>query len=208
MLAKESPGVGTKTNWNKFVGSHWFVFLDGASGSGKSTFKNFLLADPDFCFAYAKRYTTRSPRPDDAHNNDYIFVSHDKFLRCIETNDLIEYRHFLFGMSYGIGRSALVDAGQQSRSILAVMNLGGVSKIKQAIPKGVCVLIDADLAAIEERLRARGLNTQEQIDERLYNARDVKRIASEYDFVFKNEQGDIEGSYLKLKSFLLSKRPW
>ena len=113
--------------WHKFVSSHWLVFLDGASGSGKSTFKNLLLADEELGFTYAKRYTTRAPRNDDVENDDYIFVSMDEFLARQEKGDLIEYRHFLFGMSYGIGRSILFKAGQHSRSILAVW-LGSASR--------------------------------------------------------------------------------
>ena len=61
-------------HWREFTSTHWLVFLDGASGSGKSTFKNLLLADEELGFSYAKRYTTRAPRIDAAENDDYIFV--------------------------------------------------------------------------------------------------------------------------------------
>jgi guanylate kinase len=194
--------------WHEFVTRHWLVFLDGASGSGKSTFKNLLLGDNDFNFSYAKRYTTRSPRVDDAKNEDYVFISMDEFLARQENGDLIEYRHFLFGMSYGIGRTTLFEAGKQSRSILAVMNLGGVSRVKKFIPNAVCVLINARIEDIEQRLRERGLNSEEQIKERLANAQEVERISKEYDFVFENKQWDLDGSYRTLKSYLLSRRPW
>jgi guanylate kinase len=194
-------------HWREFTSTHWLVFLDGASGSGKSTFKNLLLADKELGFSYAKRYTTRAPRVDDAENDDYIFVPMDEFLARQENGDLIEYRHFLFGMSYGIGRSTLFESGQRSRSVLAVMNLGGVAKVKAAVPNALCILIDAQIDALELRLRGRGLNTEEQIQERLFNAKEVKHIAGDYDFVFENEEGNIKGSYNKLKSFLLSRRP-
>jgi guanylate kinase len=194
--------------WQDFIRTHWLVFLDGASGSGKSTFKNMLLQDADFGFTYAKRYTTRAPRIDDAQNDDYIFISMEEFKARESSHDLIEFRHFLFGMSYGIGRTVLVEAGQRSRATLSVMNLGSVSLIKQSIPNALCILIDAKVEAIEHRLRDRGLNTEEQIQERLANARDVKRIAKDYDFVFDNEQGDIERAYRRLKAFLMTKRPW
>lgn len=188
--------------WRDFVASRRLVFLDGASASGKSTIKNLLLADQDLSFAYAKRYTTREQRADDAASADYIFVSMEEFLHRQNSGDLIEHRHFLFGMSYGVGQSALYEAGADLRSVLAIINLGAVAQVKARIPQALCILIDAPVEIIEQRLRERGMNTEEQIAERLANAREVKRIAHAYDFVLENGQGDIEGAYSELKGFL------
>lgn len=193
--------------WHEFVRTHWIVFLDGASGTGKSTFKTLLVADPEFDFCYARRYTTRQKRMDDDRTDDYVFVSAEEF-RCREqAGDLVEYRHFLFGMSYGIGRESMIEAGRHSASVLAVMNLGNVRLVKAAIPTALCILIDSPIETIEYRLRARGLNNEKEIEERLTNARETKRLIGDYDFVFKNEQGDVLGSYTRLKEYLISRRP-
>ena len=179
-----------------------FVFLDGASASGKSTMKNALLRDPEFRFSYAKRYTTRAPRAGDAESNDYIFIPMNRFLALNKAGDLIEYRHFLFGMSYGIGRSALASAARDSSQVLSVMNLGRVKDVKGALPRALCVLIDAPLETIERRLRERRVNSDEQIAERLENASGVKLIRDQYDFVLDNQDGGFDATYGRLTAFL------
>jgi guanylate kinase len=198
------PPVDDAT-WESISKVTKFVFLDGASASGKSAMKNALLRDPAFRFSYAKRYTTRAVRPDDAHSNDYIFVSMDSFLALDGAGDLIERRHFLFGMSYGIGKSVLAAAANTSPNVLSLMNLGHVADVKSSLPHAICILIDAPLGAIARRIRERGFNSEDQIAERLENAKRAKLIRHEYDFVLDNEDGQFESTYARLKAFLQQK---
>lgn len=183
-----------------------FVFLDGASCSGKSTIKNALLRDPAFRFSYARRFTTRSVRPDDVQSDDYVFVSMDEFRSLEAAGDLIESHHFLFGMSYGIGKSALVEAARVSNNVLSLMNLGNVSELRAKLPEALCILIDAPINTIERRLRQRGFNSEEQISERLDSARSVKVSRGEYDFVADNDDGCFDDAYLSLSTFLRQKK--
>jgi guanylate kinase len=196
------PPLVNNVAWETVRHATSFVFLDGASASGKSTIKNALLRDPAFSFSFARRYTTRAIRPDDAQSNDYIFVTTDKFLSLDSVGDLIECRHFLFGMSYGIGKSALVEAAKSSRNVLSLMNLGNVKDLKAVLPNAICILIDAPLEVIERRVRQRGFNSNEQIAERLQNARSVKAIRGEYDFVVENDDGCFDSTYYQLSAFL------
>jgi guanylate kinase len=198
------PPVDDAT-WESISKATKFVFLDGASASGKSAMKNVLLRDPAFRFSYAKRYTTRAARPDDAQSDDYIFVSMDRFLALDAAADLIERRHFLFGMSYGVGKSVLAAAANASPNVLSLMNLGHVADVKSALPHAICILIDAPLEAIERRIRERGFNSEDQIVERLENAKRAKIIRHEYDFVLDNEDGQFESTYARLKDFLQQK---
>src|SRR6266567_7961559 len=106
-------------------------------------------------------------------------------------------------MSYGIGKSALAAAARTSSEVLAVMNLGSVRDVKVALPDSLCILIDAPLDTIEARLRKRCVNSDEQIAERLDNARGVKSIRDQYDFVLDNEDGKFDLTYERLKTFLV-----
>jgi guanylate kinase len=202
---EQIPALVDDATWSSVSQSIRFVFLDGASGSGKSTVKNALLRDPAFRFSYARRYTTRATRPDDAQNDDYIFVSMDRFLALEAAGDLIERRHFLFGMSYGVGKSMLAAAAKASPNVLSLMNLGNVREVKSALPHAICILIDAPLEAIELRIRRRGFNSDEQIAERLESARTVKFRRHEYDFVLLNEDSQFDAAYASLKSYLRQK---
>jgi guanylate kinase len=179
------------------------VLLDGASASGKSTIKNRLLADPTLNFHYVRRYTTRAPRPDDAASPDYIFMSEADFRQCALAGELLEWRHFLFGMSYGLGWPEIREGMASGKNLLAVMNLGNVREVKRQLPESVCVLVDAPLDQIERRIRARGLNTEEEIEERIGNARHAKAAADEYDFVCANHDGGGHEAFSRLRDALL-----
>jgi guanylate kinase len=85
------------------------------------------------------------------------------------------------------------------------MNLGNVALVKEQLPTSVCVLVDAPINTIQRRLRSRGVNTEEQIAERLCNAKLAKKIAEHYDFVLFNDDGPLEEAYAKLKSFLIGR---
>lgn len=181
------------------------VLLDGASASGKSTIKNRLLADPDLGFHYVRRYTTRAQRADDAANPDYIFLSEADFRQRELAGELLEWRHFLFGMSYGLGWPEIREGIASGKNVLAVMNLGNVRNVKRQLPESVCVLVDAPLDQIERRIRARGLNTEEEIAERVGNARHARAAAQEYDLVCANHDGVGSEAYDWLRKALLSR---
>ena len=188
-----------RTRYSKLI-----VFLDGASASGKSTIKNRLLADVELGFHYIRRYTTRVQRADDAANSDYIFLSEADFRQRELAGELLEWRHFLFGMSYGLGWPEIREGMASGKNLLAVMNLGNVGHVKRQLPDCVCVLVNAPLDQIERRIRARGLNTEQEISERVNNARQAKAAAREYDLICTNHDGAGEEAYDRLRDVLLS----
>ena len=174
------------------------VLLDGASASGKSSFKNALLANTGLNFRYVRRFTTRTAREDDHINDDYIFISEQEFQDLEQSKALIEYRHFLFGMSYGIGSQAVRDVLTSGHNALGLMNLGNVEAVKKAFPSSICVLIDAPLEDIKKRLESRAWHTSEQVEERLRNAADAKLLAGHYDIVVENREGRFDEAILGL----------
>lgn len=182
------------------------VLLDGASASGKSTIKNRLLADEALDFHYVRRCTTRAQRADDAVSPDYIFMNPVDFQQRERAGELLEWRHFLFGMSYGLGWPEIRRGMASGKNLLAVMNLGNVRDVKQQLPESVCVLVDAPLDQIERRIRARGLNTEEEIAERVGNARHAKATAHDYDLICANHDGEGDAAYDRLRDALSNRQ--
>lgn len=177
------------------------VLLDGASASGKSTIKNRLLADPALDFHYVRRYTTRARRGEPG-----LCLHEPRRVRQRElAGELLEWRHFQFGMSYGIGWPEIRN-GMASGKNLAVMNLGNVRNVKRQLPESVCVLVDAPLDQIERRIRARGFNSEEEIAERVGNARHAKAAAHDYDLICANHDGAGEEAYEALREALLNRQ--
>jgi len=95
-------------------------------------------------------------------------------------------------MSYGLPWVEAFTPLLDGRSALGVINLGNVEHVKALVPEAVTVLVDASLETIRRRLLARGLNTREQIDERLANAARVQTYRKFYDYVVTNEEGVLD----------------
>jgi guanylate kinase len=178
--------------------------LDGASCSGKSTLVDRLTDDPQF-LELVPRYSTRERRIDDQRRREYVFVSHDAFRARAAAGAFIEYRDFQFGMSYGLPWAEAFSPVLDGRSALGVINLGNVEYVKALLPEAVTILVDASLDTIRRRLIARGVNTQEQIDERLSNAARVQHYRKFYDYVVTNEEGVLNEAEAFLRGVVSSR---
>jgi len=186
-------------------GAGTLFLLDGASCSGKSTLVDRLTADPDF-LELVPRYSTRERRTDDQRRREYIFISHEAFRERADAGAFIEYRDFQFGMSYGLPWAEAFMPLLDGRAALGVINLGNVEYVKALVPEAVTILVDASLETIRRRLVARGVNTQEQIDERLGNAAKVQTYRKFYDYVVTNEEGVLDEADAFLRNLISSRR--
>jgi len=169
------------------------IVIDGASCSGKSTVVRHILQLPGLDTAFAKRYTTRAPRPGDEAEDNYHFVTQDKFRHMVETGKFIEHKDYLFGMSYGLPRKETLDLLSRHDFVLALIDLGRFDMVKQALPEAFGILLTVPIDTIERRLRKRGTSTEEQIAERLENARLAFSYAPKYDMVLDNDDGKLDG---------------
>jgi guanylate kinase len=181
--------------------------LDGASCSGKSTLVDRLSADPALPIDLIPRCSTRERRPDDQPRREYLFVSREAFVDLARAGGFIEYRDFQFGMSYGLPWAEAFAPLLRGRHGLAVINLGNVRYVKALVPEAVTILVDAPLATIRQRLIARGVNTPEQIQERLTNAARVEGYRPYYDHVVRNDDGTLNDAEDFLRSLVLSRTP-
>lgn len=179
--------------------------LDGPSGTGKSTLARRLTAEPDLNLEYCRRVTTRAPRPDDEGQSDYDFIPQERFSEMAARGELAEYRNFLFGMSYGLPRRTVEDVVARGRNALAITNLGTVDQVKATWPESTTIILISPIEEIEARLRVRALNSDEQIAERLDNARKSMLLAPYYDFVVPNRQGRLEQTLAEIRRIIRSR---
>jgi guanylate kinase len=160
-------------------GAGRLILIDGGSGTGKSTIKDILVTK--WKFSYARRDTTRALRPDDISSGDYNFVSQEAFSRKAISGDYIEFRDFLFGMSYGLPWNEFIGPLCDGQNVMALINLGNGFFTKRLFPDATVVLLHADIATIRKRLEHRGSMTEAQIEERLDNNRLAVSYMAAYD---------------------------
>ncbi|MCL5674195.1 MAG: hypothetical protein M1501_00380 [Candidatus Omnitrophica bacterium] len=177
--------------------------LDGASCSGKTTILHDLGCEE--LIEILPRYCTREPRKNIRTESEYVFVSKDKFRTLASSGAFIEYRDYLFGMSYGIPWKETFDYLLSGKNLLGIINLGNVLHVRKIFPEAVLILIDAPVRTIKKRLNERGFNKKEQIEERLENAGRVESCKKYYDCIINNDDDMLKKSEEKIKKIIMKK---
>jgi guanylate kinase len=202
--AMQQESVAWRARLHSCPGAGTLFLLDGASCSGKSTLVD-RLTNGAGAVDLVPRYSTRERRQDDQRRREYIFVSQEAFRARAGAGAFIEYRDFLFGMSYGLPWAEAFGPLLDGRPALGVINLGNVEFVKTLLPEAVTILVDASLDTIRHRLIARGVNTTEQIEERLGNAKRVQDFRRFYDYLVSNEEGGLGEAEATLRSLIASR---
>ncbi len=171
---------------NNADSSPLLILISAPSGGGKTTLCNQLLAArPDLTRVIT--CTTRAPRPGERNDVDYYFLDPADFQRRVQAGEFIEHAT-VFGHSYGLLRSELLDKLRRGRDVLLNMDVQGAATIRaqarqEAELRGALVtvfLTPPSLAVLAERLKKRAADAPEEIQKRLGIAR--KEIAQWNDF--------------------------
>ena len=162
------------------------VVVSAPSGCGKDTVVRQLMADrPDVKLSVS--CTTRQPRPGEQHGVDYYFITEDEFRRRIETDRMLEYTQYA-GNWYGTPLDELEAKQRDGNTVVLVIEVEGAGNVKARFPGALCVfIVPPSLEALEQRLRTRGTETQEQIAKRLAIAAQELKNIDTYDVSIVND---------------------
>jgi guanylate kinase len=153
------------------------ILVSAPSGGGKTTLcQQLLAARPDMTRAIT--CTTRAPRPEEKDGADYYFFDEAEFRRRLRIGEFIEHAT-VFGWSYGILRSELVNKLRSGRDVLLNVDVQGAATIRkqaQREPELKRVLVTVFLTppsikVLQERLQKRASETPKEIQKRLGIAR-------------------------------------
>ena len=122
--------------------------------------------------------TTRPPRPGEKDGVDYHFFEPAEFQKRVQAGDFIEHAT-VFGHSYGMLRSELLDKLRAGRDVLLNVDVQGAATIReraQAEPELKRALVTVFLTppsvtVLAERLKKRNTDAPEEIQKRLAVAR-------------------------------------
>jgi len=165
------------------------ILISAPSGGGKTTLCNHLLAArPGMTRAIT--CTTRAPRPGEKDGVDYYFFGAAEFEKRVAEGEFIEHAT-VFGRSYGILRSELLDKLRSGRDVLLNVDVQGAETIRakaQREPELKRALVSVFLtppsvAVLEERLKKRNSDSAAEIQKRLDVARDEVAHWSHFDYL-------------------------
>lgn len=160
--------------------------MSAPSGAGKTTLVSALLqTDPRVRKSVS--YTTRAPRSGEANGREYHFVSASEFENMVQSGDFLETAH-VHGNRYGTSRRWVLEQAAQGQDILLEIDWQGAAQVRKALADTVGVFVlPPSLAVLEERLKKRALDSMDEIELRLANAREEITHAQEFDYVIINE---------------------
>ncbi|MCL4136149.1 UNVERIFIED_CONTAM: hypothetical protein GTU68_013990 [Idotea baltica] len=180
------------------------IVLCGPSGVGKSTLLKKLLGDYEKCFGFSVSHTTRKPRPGEEEGVHYHFVSQDKMKEAIEKGEFIEHAQYS-GNLYGTNEKAVQEVMDSNRICILDIEMEGVKQVKNTDLNPHFIFVKPpSIESLEERLRARGTETEESLSRRLTVATKEMAFGEEegnFDLIVTND--DVDRAYEELKQFLI-----
>jgi guanylate kinase len=176
------------------------VVISGPSGAGKSSFVKALLGRYPRDLVYSVSATTRPRRAHETEGLDYFYLGREEFQRRVGSGEFIEHAE-VHGELYGTLKSQTEAVLHSGRNVLLDIDVQGGRSVRRIYPDGVFIFVlPPSLADLEERLRARGTDSEERIRLRLENARREIAIAREYDYAVVND--DLEDATRKVLAII------
>ena len=159
------------------------------SGAGKSSIVNAVLArDTDIALSIS--FTSRAARPGERHAQHYHFISADEFKAMIRAGDFFEYAE-VHGDWKGTARQSVEPQLDAGKDVLLEIDWQGARQVRDKVPDAVSVFIlPPSRDALEQRMRARGQDSEEVIQRRLAAAREEMSHYAEFDYVIVNDVFD------------------
>lgn len=166
------------------------LVIAAPSGAGKSTIANALRAsEPDL--QHSVSVTTRAPRPGEADGVHYHFRSKAEFDAMAQAGELLEWAE-VFGRGYGTPRAPVEAVLASGRDMVFDIDWQGHRQMRAAMPDDVVGLfiLPPALDILEQRLRGRESDSEDEIARRMQQARDEISHWDEFDHVLVNDQLD------------------
>ena len=179
--------------------------LSSPSGAGKTTIARRLLAEEGSELRMSVSVTTRPMRPGEVEGQDYFFVCRDTFDALVEDDSFFEWAE-VFGHCYGTPKAEIREQLKRGEDFLFDIDWQGTQQLYQRAQGDVVrvFLLPPSIAALEQRLRGRGTDSDEVIRGRMERARAEISHWDAYDYVVIND--DVETCFAKVKMILEAER--
>jgi guanylate kinase len=178
--------------------------VSGPSGAGKTTLIDRVrtaLQPLNIELYFSVSHTTRKPRNGETPGKSYHYVSAEEFRRMVAAGEFLEYAH-VHAHEYGTSKGEVQGRLLRGQDVILDIDYQGAKQIAKdpdLKPRSLNVFIfPPSLDVLHQRLRQRGLNSEEEIQLRLRKAIDeIDEGKDFYDYIIINDHLDAATECLK-----------
>lgn len=165
------------------------IVISGPSGVGKDTVIRRLL-ELDHKLIYSVSGTTRRPRPGEKPDQNYTFLTREKFEELVRQGAFLEHANYN-GEMYGTFRDRVERARDEGHDVVLKIDVQGADQVRRLVPDAITIFVVAPSEAERERRQVgRGSETPQDIESRTKIAEREMAHARDYDHVVTNDDVD------------------
>lgn len=163
----------------------FLIVISGPSGVGKDTVIQ-RMKERNLPFQFVVTATSRPPRQNEVHGQDYFFYSREEFKEMIDKGELLE--HALVYNDYkGIPKSQVQDALASGKDVVMRLDVQGADTIRKLCPDALLIFLSSqDEKEMVDRLQERKTETSEDLKLRIATARQEMTQINSFDYVVIN----------------------
>ena len=169
------------------VQSGFLLIISGPSGSGKDTIIDEIIKRDEKTIVSISM-TTRAMRENEVDGVNYYFVSEEEFKKNIENGEMLEWakygKHY-----YGTPKAPIKKWISEGKTVILKIEVQGADKIRTQFPDvRTMFLMPPSMSVLEDRLRARNTDSEEDIRRRIEIAKTEIGRANDYDYIIVNNR--------------------
>jgi guanylate kinase len=165
------------------------IIVSAPSGAGKTTIvKNLLSVFPELEFSISA--CSRVKRESEVNGKDYYFITADQFRTKISNDEFIEWQEVYPGSYYGTLRSEIDRIWSQGKTPIFDVDVLGAINLKMYFGEAAIAIFiqPPSLQELENRLRHRGTESEENLQTRLKKGEKEMTFADKFDYIVVNDE--------------------
>ncbi|KAF7561544.1 hypothetical protein G7046_g2596 [Stylonectria norvegica] len=178
------------------------IVISGPSGVGKGTLIKMLFQRHPEIFTLSVSHTTRSPRPGEQDGVDYHYVTKEAFRELIAQDKFVENAQFGSNL-YGTSKATIEEQTAKGKVVVLDIEIEGVKQVKASDIEARFVFVSPpSIEELEARLRGRGTETEQSIQQRLNRAQEELAYSksASFDKIITND--NLDQAYRELDEYI------
>ena len=156
------------------------------AGGGAQCFHGYLVAALNAPVNRTLIFT-RTQEIVEVDGREYYFVTEEEFKKRIEEGKFLEYTQFV-GNYYGTPLDKVNEHLEEGKEVVLEIEVDGAGQVREKMPNGVFIFVaPPTMADLKKRLKRRGTESDEVIEERFNKAKREIGLAELYDYIVVND---------------------